>query len=99
MNNSADVQRHDAIVPQSLDGLTFKISVMTADGLAVDDVYTAIIKDIKVRKQGSSEAYSFINEWKAGEKYIYNLITKTKIKVTATITNWVTLTADEPIWM
>ncbi len=100
MNNSADVQRHDAIVPQSLDGLTFKISVMTADGLAVDDVYTATIKDIKVHKQGSSEAYSFINEWKAGEKYIYNLlITKTKIEVTATITDWVMLTADEPIWM
>ena len=100
MNNSADVQRHDAIVPQSLDGLTFKISVMTADGSAVDDVYTATIKDIKVHKQGSSEAYSFINEWKAGEKYIYNLlITKTKIEVTATITDWVMLTADEPIWM
>lgn len=99
-NAADDKQRHDAIVPQPLDGLRFKISVMTADGSAVDDVYTAEIKNIPVRVQGSGEAYSAITEWKAGEKYVYTLLlTKTEIKVTATITDWTTLeSGDTGIW-
>lgn len=94
------LQRHDAIVPQPLAGLKFKIYVMNEAGTAVDDVYMAEIASIPVRIQGSGGDYATITEWKSGEKYIYTLlITKTEIKMTATITDWVTKeSGDIGIW-
>ena len=87
----------DAIVPQVLaDDVLFKIKVVNENGTS--DIYTAQVNKIKGAKSG--EALAPITEWQHGEHYIYTLdVRKTMIKVTATITNWVTLTADEPIWM
>ena len=87
----------DAIVPQVLaDNVLFKITVVNENGTS--DIYTAQVNKIKGAKSG--EALAPITEWQHGEHYIYTLdVRKTMIKVTATITDWVTLTADEPIWM
>lgn len=87
----------DAIVPQVLaDDVLFKITVVNENGTS--DIYTAQVNKIKGAKSG--EALAPITEWQHGEHYIYTLdVRKTMIKVTATITDWVTLTADEPIWM
>ena len=87
----------DAIVPQVLaDDVLFKIKVENENGTS--DIYTAQVNKIKGAKSG--EALAPITEWQHGEHYIYTLdVRKTMIKVSATITDWVTLTADEPIWM
>lgn len=89
---------HDAIIPQSLEGLKFRITVTDTDGK--QDKYETVlgIKEIEVTKGGTK---SKISEWQPGKKYIYNLyITKTGIKVTATIKDWETVTSDSNhIWM
>ena len=87
----------DAIVPQVLaDNVLFKITVDNGNGTS--DIYSAQVNKIKGAKSG--EALAPITEWQHGEHYIYTLdVRKTMIKVTATITDWVTLKADEPIWM
>lgn len=82
----------DAIIPQSLTGLIFRITVQDADGYK--DSYDATIADIKV--DGKT-----IGAWAPGKKYIYHLyITKTAMKLTATLKDWETVTSGENhIWM
>lgn len=87
---------HDIIVPQTLtDDMQFKITVKNSD--STTDVYYAQLNRIKVKTtDGSGE---FITEWKSGEHYIYELdIIKTEINVTATLTDWITVNADQNIW-
>lgn len=90
---------HDVIIPQSLDGLKFRITVTDTNG--GQDRYETVlgIKEIEVTKEGGTK--SKISEWQPGKKYIYNLyITKTGIKVTATLKDWETVTSDSNhIWM
>lgn len=83
---------NNAVVPQSLTGLKFRVKV--DGGNDTFDYYEATIADILV---GGSK----ITEWKPGKKYVYTLnITKTGIKVTATLKDWETVTSDENhIWM
>lgn len=106
MNKVGDsnVKFHDAIIPQSLgdgDGkLMFRITVTDTDGK--EDKYETVlgIKDIEVTPAGGAKGY--ISAWAPGVYYIYNLyITKTGIKVTATIKDWVEVKNDDPyhIWM
>ena len=104
MNNVGDKSRHDAIIPQSIENLVFKITVYDKNS-TVTDIYRANIKDIQVYVADSSgnkkgEA-KHINSWDAGKKYIYNLkVTKTKVSITATITDWETRSTDETdIWL
>ena len=79
--------RHDCIVPQTLGGLKFKISILNADG-TVAEIYHATIAD------------NSITTWEAGKKYIYTLtLKKTKVSVTATITDWETKSATSDIWL
>ena len=87
---------HDAIIPQELtDGLKFRITTQNADGST--DTYEAVIKNIKV-KEGAAEP-ALITAWESGKAYTYTLkITKTAINVTATITDWVPVTASDNIW-
>lgn len=87
---------HDAIIPQPLtDGLKFRITITNSDDTT--DTYEAVIKNIKVA-EGSNPA-ALINAWASGKIYTYNLkITKTGIKVTATLTDWVPVTASEDVW-
>lgn len=103
MNNDGDKSRHDAIIPQNIENLVFKISVSNDNN--VTDIYRANIKDIPVyvtdqsgKKTGDANT---ITSWDAGKKYIYNLkVTKTKVSITATITDWETRSTDETdIWL
>lgn len=96
--------RHDAVIPQALAGLRFKITVFDAEGKK--SVYRATIADIQVQTSdadgGNGEGdWTNITEWEAGKKYIYNLkLTKTKLSVTATITDWTTKTSSSTdIWL
>ena len=104
MNNDEDKSRHDAIIPQNIENLVFKISVYDENS-NVTDIYRANIKDIPVYVTDSSgnktgEA-KHITSWDSGHKYIYNLkVTKTKVSITATITDWETRSTDETdIWL
>lgn len=93
----------NVIIPQSLTNgtgteakdLKFRISV--GDGTTTDIYETVLgIKNIKVTEGGSQKN---ITAWEPGKIYIYTLkITKTDIIVTATLKDWITVTADEPIW-
>lgn len=87
---------HDAIIPQNLtEGMKFRITVTNSDSST--DTYETVIKDIKV-VEGSNPA-ALISAWASGKIYTYNLkITKTAIKVTATLTDWIPVTADEDVW-
>lgn len=96
--------RHSAIVPQSLTNtsgdLQFKITVYNS-GKAEHpddvDVYTATIGGIQVKESGDTKS---IDKWEKGKHYIYTLdIRKTDIKVTATITDWTGVEAnEEKVW-
>ena len=105
MNGVTDqaLQRHDCVIPQSLEGLKFKISVYDSSNKLLD-VYRATIKDIQVSATDSdgktTGTASSITSWEAGKKYVYNLkLTKTTLKVTATITDWETKNASSNIWL
>ena len=101
-------KRWSAIVPQPLtydpnsplaDGNTkFRISIKNEAGTAVDDIYYADIYPIL--KQGSTtEKVAPNGAWESGVHYVYNLrLTKTGVKVTASLTNWSTVNADHTIW-
>lgn len=97
--------RHDAVVPQNLTfttagattNLRFKITIYKAGTTDIDDIYYADIKPIEVTV-GSSPATT-ITSWEAGKHYIYTLnLKKTEIKVSATITDWVTATGSANVW-
>lgn len=99
MHKEGDTNKkfHDAVIPQSLEGLKFRITVTDSEGKS--DKYETVlgIKEIEVTPSGGSARK--IDTWEPGKKYIYNLyITKTGIKVTATLTDWITVTADENVW-
>ena len=83
--------RHDIIIPQSLENLKFKITVKDSDDKF--DSYEATISDIQV-------GGNTISAWEPGKKYVYTLnITKTGIKVTATIKDWIEAKGSTNIWM
>lgn len=66
---------------------------------ATKDIYFADIKPISYTYEGGSGAYDTNGSWNSGVHYKYNLkLTKTEIKVTATITDWVTVNASEDVW-
>ena len=99
-----ELKRHSAIVPQVLTFTTagdstntrFKITVTNGDGTT--DVYYADIKPIK--KADGTGLVAPKGKWESGVHYIYNLkLTKTEIKVSATITDWTTVNAAEDVWM
>ena len=99
-----DLKRHSAIVPQvlayptagALTNARFKITVTNGDG--TKDVYYTDIKPIK--KTGSSDPVAPDGKWESGVHYVYNLkLTKTEIKVSATITDWTRVDASDDVWM
>lgn len=99
MNRKDDSHKayHDAIIPQSVTALKFRITVTDTDGN--QDKYETVfpISEIKVKEDGVEKD---ITAWEPGKHYIYNLlITKTGIKVTATIKDWITATGGTSIWM
>lgn len=85
------LQRRSAIVPQSLDGLKFKVTVTNDNG--TKDVYYSSIKDILVES-------NTITKWESGYHYKYTLtLKKTGISVTATITDWIPANGSDNVWM
>lgn len=105
--NSTSKHYHSAIVPQPLtfstplaDGnLKFRIKIMNAAGDAVDDIYYADIKPISVKVTGSSDAAAPVTNWESGKHYVYTLhLSKTEIKVTASLANWTEVTASQTVW-
>ena len=64
---------------------------------ATTDVYYADIQPIK--KQGTEDLVAPDSEWESGMHYKYVLtLSKTKINVTATLTDWQTVYAEGNIW-
>lgn len=98
-----ELKRHSAIVPQALTfteagkdtNLRFKITVTNTDGTT--DVYYADVKPIKEKDKDTLVAPN--GKWESGVHYKYILtLSKTAITVTATIKDWVTVTASDIIW-
>ena len=101
-----------AIVPQQLNyasaqaesNTKFKITIYDLHGTpentsddTVADIYYADIEPIK--ESGKETKVAPNSKWESGNHYIYNLhLSKTKINVTATITDWNKLDAAEEVW-
>lgn len=98
-----ETKGNSSVIPQSLtngsNNLRFKITIYKEGSTTeeIDDIYYADIKDIKV-KVGTADPAT-ITSWEAGKHYIYTLdLRKTEIKVSATITDWVTATGSTNVW-
>lgn len=95
--------RHDAVIPQSLgttetDALKFKITTGSLTDESKQDIYYISIKDILAQENGGST--KSITAWEAGKKYTYTLnITKTEVKIKATITPWIDVVAGGDFWL
>lgn len=101
--NGNELKRHSAILPQAFIQETagastntrFKITVTNDD--STTDVYYADVEPIL--KSDKSGKVAPNGKWESGVHYIYTLLlTKTEIKVTATITDWVTVKASDDVW-
>lgn len=99
-----ETKGNSSVIPQSLtngsNNLRFKITIYKEGSTTeeIDDIYYADIKDIQV-KEGTSTTSKAITSWEAGKHYIYTLnLSKTEIKVSATITDWVTATGSTNVW-
>lgn len=93
-NGATDVKYLDAIIPQTISGLKFRITVKDTDG-NLDSYETVFgIEQIKV---GGKD----ITTWEPGKHYVYTLtITKTGIDPIATIKDWkVADGGNTNIWM
>lgn len=99
--------RHSFVVPQELtytdpratSNLRFKVTIYKDGDPAhgIDDIYYADIQPIQVSIAGSEK--QSITAWDQGKHYIYTLnLKKTEIITTATITDWVTVTASDNVW-
>lgn len=100
---NSETKGNSSVIPQSLknveNNLRFKITIYKEGSTTeeIDDIYYADIKDIKV-KVGTADPAT-ITSWEAGKHYIYTLdLRKTEIKVSATITDWVTATGSTNVW-
>lgn len=96
------VTSRDAIVPQEIsDGVKFRITVTTDNNRTPDDTSDdkTDVYECKIGAIKESTTSTAISEWKPGKHYIYVLdINKTAINTTATITDWVTVTASDTVW-
>ena len=73
----------------------FKITVRNSDNTT--DVYYADIPSIK---KNDGELITPNSKWESGYHYVYNLkLTKTKINVSATLSDWTTVSSSENVWM
>lgn len=99
-----DLKRLSAIVPQALTYTTagatsnvrFKITVTNTDGTT--DVYYADVNPI-LKKDSTTDKVAANGKWESGMHYKYVLtLSKTGIKVTATLKDWVNVEASENVW-
>ena len=93
---------HSAIVPQELTSqasgnLRFKITITNDDDDHTTDVYYADVEPIKEKDKSTKVAPN--GKWESGVHYIYYLtVSKTEIKLTATLAQWTTVEAEEEVW-
>ena len=96
-------KRLSAVVPQPLTFTTalapgnvqFRITITNED--TSQDIYYADIYPIL--ESGESTRVAPNGKWESGVHYVYNLkLSKTEIKVTASLANWTTVTASQDIW-
>lgn len=91
----------DAIVPQVIgNDVIFRITV-TNDNGTVDDTSddTTDVYECKVNLINVKDTTTPVTEWAHGKHYIYELdLNKTAINVTATLKNWVEITASDNVW-
>ena len=96
-------KRLSAVVPQPLTFTTalasgnvqFRITITNED--TSQDIYYADIYPIL--ESGESSRVAPNGRWESGVHYVYNLkLSKTEIKVTASLANWTTVTASQDIW-
>lgn len=84
------------------DQSTYESNVPLSDRTktpATQDIYFADINPISYTYETGGGAYDTKGSWNSGVHYKYSLkLTKTEIKVTATITDWVTVNASEDVW-
>jgi hypothetical protein len=92
-------KRLSAIVPQTLtystpgadSNVRFRITLNNGD------VYYADVNPIK--KTSSTELVAPDGAWKAGVYYVYNLkLTKTAVSITASLSDWEKVDANETVW-
>lgn len=90
------------IVPQALTyttagaatNLRFRITVTNSD--STKDIYYADVAPIL--ETGKSTKIAPNGKWESGQHYVYNLkLSKTQVQVSATLTNWNTVTANENV--
>ncbi len=100
-----DLERHSIIVPQSLTfssagadtNLRFRIKVTNED--STTDTYYADVQPIPVKVSGSEAAAAPVNQWESGKAYVYTLkLTKTEIKVSASLTDWTAVEGGTEVW-
>ncbi len=99
-------KRWSAIVPQTLtytsplhaDNVMFRITIYNnGDTNSIDDIYYADIEPIQNSAGTAKVAPN--GAWESGVRYVYNLrLTKTGVKVTATLTDWAPVTASQTVW-
>lgn len=104
-------KRHSAIVPQQLTYTTpqadsnvrFKITITNTNGTVdtsddTQDIYYADINPI-LKSGSTTEKVAPNGAWESGYHYVYNLkLTKTKVQVTATLTDWKKVEAGTDVW-
>lgn len=97
------LQRHDSVIPQKLDDATYPVKFVITTGPAGNkDTYTIDVKDIIVSSVNNvaQPSGSKITKWEAGKHYVYTLkITKTQMKIEATIVDWVPVVAGGDFWL
>jgi len=98
-------KRWSAIVPQPLaytspqheNNMKFKITITNADSST--DVYYADIQPIPVLEKGAQGPAAPTTHWVSGKHYIYTLhLTKTEVRVSATLTDWKKVEAAAEVW-
>lgn len=95
------VTTRDAIVPQVIgNDVIFRITVTNDNGTPGDtsddttDVYECKVNLINVKNTTTP-----VTEWAHGKHYIYELdLNKTDVVVTATLKDWVEITASDNVW-
>lgn len=95
----ADAAEYNAAKGTSLDDTAF--ATLTDEAKiktpATTDIYYADINPIK--EKGKETKVAPNGKWESGVHYKYVLtLSKTEIKVTATLTDWVTVNASENVW-
>ncbi len=103
-------KRLSAIVPQELTytdklasgNVMFKITITNTNGTeaTTDDTTDVYYADVNpILESGKSTKVAPNGKWESGYHYVYNLkLSKTEVKVTATLANWTTVNADQDVW-